>query len=88
LKSVSKILIQWDTDKIVPVYGYGAKINGNISHCFPMFNGEGVHEVDGIMNAYNGIIRNPNIVFSGPTNFAPTIRMMNAIAKNASLLDY
>jgi len=59
LRAVSSILIQWDTDKIVPVYGFGAKFNGNISHCFEMFDNDGVYGVDGIMDSYNATIRNP-----------------------------
>jgi len=44
LWSVSKILLQWDSDKIVPILGFGARINGqsSVNHCFEMFQGQGV----------------------------------------------
>lgn len=43
LYEVSKILLDYDYDKLVPVYGFGAKVglptfntNGLVHHCFPL----------------------------------------------------
>ena len=43
LYEVSKILLDYDYDKLVPVYGFGAKVrmpnfntNGKVHHCFPL----------------------------------------------------
>ena len=35
LISVGNILNYYDSDKQYPVFGFGAKINGQTSHCFP-----------------------------------------------------
>ncbi len=59
LFEVSKILLDYDYDKLVPLYGFGAKFNipnfntnGNVSHCFPL-NGNpmnpDVFQIKGIM---------------------------------------
>jgi hypothetical protein len=43
LYEVSKILLDYDYDKLVPVYGFGAKVSmptfntqGKVHHCFPL----------------------------------------------------
>lgn len=43
LYEVSRILLDYDYDKLVPVYGFGAKVNmptfntyGKVHHCFPL----------------------------------------------------
>ena len=47
LYEVSKILLDYDYDKLVPVYGFGAKVNmptfntyGKVHHCFPLNGNE------------------------------------------------
>ena len=47
LYEVSKILLHYDYDKLVPVYGFGSKINmptlntnGKVHHCFPLNGNE------------------------------------------------
>lgn len=46
LYEVSKILLDYDFDKLVPLYGFGAKVNmptyqtnRKVHHCFPL-NGQ------------------------------------------------
>ena len=78
IKFVGDILLNYDTDKMVPVYGFGAKkiINGvpenSANHCFPLtgdWEDTEVLGVAGIMSLYNMAIH--NLRFSGPTFFAP-----------------
>eukprot|EP00801_Mesodinium_rubrum_P002589 Mrub_02589.p1 GENE.Mrub_02589~~Mrub_02589.p1 ORF type:complete len:535 (-),score=52.82 Mrub_02589:67-1443(-) len=90
ISTVSPILIQWDTDKIIPVYGFGAKYpNSNTTnHCFPMFTGDGVYELQGILQSYTYHLSNNILNFSGPTNFAPTLKMLNLKAKECKDTDY
>ena len=46
--SVGEVLLEYDEDKKVPLYGFGAKINRQISHCFPL-NGNAFNpEVSGL----------------------------------------
>ena len=62
LYEVSKILLDYDYDKLVPVYGFGAKVNmpnfntnGKVLHCFPLNGNEdnsNVFQVEGLMRAY------------------------------------
>ena len=37
IKSVGSVLAPYDTDQLIPVYGFGARMpDGQVSHCFPL----------------------------------------------------
>jgi hypothetical protein len=58
--------MDYDEDKQVPLYGFGARVNlpnyrgyGNVSHCFPLNGNEAnpnVYHVNGIMFGYRHVI--------------------------------
>ncbi|KAI9144384.1 Copine-domain-containing protein [Paraphysoderma sedebokerense] len=84
---VGNVIMPYDADKNFPVFGFGAKFpTSEIAyHDFHVnFNPKNpeVTGVDGIMAAYQNCIR--NVQLYGPTNFAPVIRKMSAIARLAS----
>ncbi|KAG0251739.1 Copine-9 [Mortierella polycephala] len=83
IRRVGGILQCYDTDNKIPVYGFGARINGQVSHAFPL-NGDyvnpEVHGVDGILAAYWHALTFAELY--GPTNFAPIIREVAGIAKH------
>ncbi len=44
IRSVGSILAPYDSDQLIPVFGFGARLppNGEVSHCFPLnFNPQG-----------------------------------------------
>jgi hypothetical protein len=56
-----------------PVYGFGAKVDGTVRHCFPLTFNESqpeVHGVDGILAAYHASF--PRLLLSGPTVYCYT----------------
>ncbi|CAG8470176.1 2681_t:CDS:10 [Funneliformis caledonium] len=59
IRSVGKILEGYDYDRMFPVYGFGAKFNGVLSHAHPLNN-----------NFSNAI---HSVELYGPTNFSPII---------------
>jgi len=86
IRSVGDILMAYDSDGRIPLYGFGAKMPDNsVSHCFHI-NGRREPEVGGIDEALicysnsfnNGVIK----TLYGPTNFAPIIRVAGEIAKD------
>ena len=86
LSAVSEILLNYDSDKLVPLYGFGGTIKGSTSHCFALnFNEENpsVCGLEGIMNAYKGAISTVHL--SGPTHFAPVISAAVTSAEQASV---
>ncbi|RIA95184.1 Copine-domain-containing protein [Glomus cerebriforme] len=74
IRSIGTILEQYDSDKKIPVYGFGAKFRRNVSHAYPLnhnFEDPEVLGVDGIMAVYKQTI--DNVELYGPTNFSPII---------------
>jgi len=92
IHSVCDILMEYDTDKMVPAFGFGAQLPLRASalgspravpvtsHCFHL-NGQPdphVHDVRGILDAYALAVS--SVRFSGPTYFADIIRRATAAA--------
>lgn len=86
--SVGRILEDYDTDKMIPVYGFGAEKDGQVSHCFPLtFNEEEdeVFGVEGIMTIYENALKKVNL--SGPTYFKNILNHAKDLATKASTRD-
>ncbi|KAJ0064693.1 hypothetical protein NL108_011776, partial [Boleophthalmus pectinirostris] len=76
LKAVGEIIQDYDSDKLFPAYGFGAKLppDGKISHAFPL-NGDSENPncvgIEGVLESYFQSLR--TVQLYGPTNFAPVI---------------
>lgn len=92
ISAVGEILLNYDYDKQVPVYGFGGKpkyshfFSSVALHCFPC-NGNPqnpeVFGLEGIEMVYNQILR--NVELAGPTLFAPLIKetmKLSEVCKN------
>lgn len=56
IQAVGRVVEEYDTDKLFPVFGFGARVRqpdgqfSPVQHCFPVYGGGGeVRGVDGIM---------------------------------------
>ncbi|XP_043302481.1 copine-8 [Cervus elaphus] len=84
LKAVGEIVQDYDSDKMFPALGFGAKLppDGRISHEFAL-NGNPQNPycagIDGVMEAYYRSLK--SVQLYGPTNFAPVI---NHVARYAA----
>uniref|UniRef100_A0AAQ4NRC8 Copine 8 n=1 Tax=Gasterosteus aculeatus aculeatus TaxID=481459 RepID=A0AAQ4NRC8_GASAC len=84
LKAVGEIIQDYDSDKMFPALGFGAKLppDGRISHEFAL-NGNPQNPyctgIDGVMEAYYQSLK--SVQLYGPTNFSPII---NHVARYAS----
>ncbi|KAM8938433.1 copine-5 isoform 3-T3 [Lycaon pictus] len=76
LTAVGEIIQHYDSDKMFPALGFGAKLppDGRVSHEFPL-NGNQENPsccgIDGILEAYHHSLR--TVQLYGPTNFAPVV---------------
>lgn len=74
IRAVGSVLEHYDTDKLIPAWGFGGKLNGQVRHCFPLNGNESNPEVQGmmgIMQAYHESIR--RYTLCGPTLFSEII---------------
>ena len=85
IRSVGNILQYYDSDKQIPVLGFGATVppsTNRASHCFALngdiFNPE-VDGLEGVIAAYKNALTGVNLY--GPTNFSPIIEMVNDMAE-------
>ncbi|KAL5014050.1 hypothetical protein ScPMuIL_008320 [Solemya velum] len=83
IQSVGEIIQDYDSDKLFPVLGFGARLRDNtVSHEFPLtFNSSNPYcqGISGVLQAYYNALQ--NVQLYGPTNFAPVI---NHVARFAS----
>jgi hypothetical protein len=81
IRAVGEILCPYDFDQLFPVFGFGAKIQGQVQHCFPLtFNASApcVQGLEGILGAYRHAIQ--QVELSGPTLFSHVIRWSMRLA--------
>eukprot|EP00388_Colpodella_angusta_P041808 GDKK01054321.1.p1 GENE.GDKK01054321.1~~GDKK01054321.1.p1 ORF type:complete len:244 (-),score=19.89 GDKK01054321.1:137-868(-) len=83
MMSVGDILMEYDTDKQIPVFGFGASVNRVTTHFFNvnMQSDPYVSGIQGALNVYGAFL--PTCILSGPTNFAPTILSVTAGARQS-----
>jgi len=85
IQSVGQIIEDYDSDKLFPVIGFGARIppSGQVSHEFYV-NGHPSNpyceRISGVLAAYKSCIS--TVQLYGPTNFSPTINHVSKIARN------
>ncbi|XP_034434754.1 copine-8 isoform X1 [Hippoglossus hippoglossus] len=84
LKAVGEIIQDYDSDKMFPALGFGAKLppDGRVSHEFAL-NGNPQNPycagIEGVMEAYYQSLK--SVQLYGPTNFSPVI---NHVARYAA----
>jgi hypothetical protein len=81
LHEVCNIVLDYDNDKLVPTFGFGAKVNmpsfntgGKVHHCFPLNGSDSnpnLFQLAGIIEEYRKVL--PYLSFGGPTFFAPLL---------------
>lgn len=83
LRAVGEIIQDYDSDKLFPALGFGAKVppHGQVSHEI-FLNGHPTNPycqgIDGVMQAYYRTLQ--AVQLYGPTNFAPVINHVARIA--------
>lgn len=81
LFSVGKICEDYDSDKLMPAYGFGARMSGKVYHDFNlnMQQNPDCFGVMGIFDAYQRFL--PHAELYGPTYFSPVIKLVTKIAQ-------
>ena len=80
IMAVGNILLDYDYDKMIPAFGFGAKTNfpqlhsNTTTHCFPLSGRNDILQaagIDGLMSMYANSLT--QVSLSGPTYFGPII---------------
>lgn len=89
IKKICEIVSYYDSDSVIPVYGFGAKLPpyyNSVSHCFAlngnMFDPE-IDGVDEICKYYKKKIK--KIQFHGPSAMAPLIRFVTEMTSHQKI---
>ncbi|XP_042262099.1 copine-9-like isoform X2 [Thunnus thynnus] len=87
LKAVGEIIQDYDSDKLFPAYGFGAKLppDGKISHAFPLnsnIENPNCVGIEGVLESYFQSLR--SVQLYGPTNFAPVIQQVARCAEEVT----
>ena len=85
--AVGSILAKYDSDQRFPVWGFGAKNNNVVRHCFQCGTEVEVEGVQGIMDAYRGVFRTP-LTMSYPTKFTEVISTAASYARHEQVRKY
>lgn len=80
IASIVSILAKYDSDEMFPVYGFGAKYDGVVRHCFQCGGASEHHGVAGVLEAYKAVFRS-GLIMSAPTVFTEVIRTAASHAK-------
>jgi hypothetical protein len=72
IAAIVSVLEKYDSDQQFPVYGFGAKYNGVVNHCFPCGRTPEVRGVAGILEAYRQVF-STGLIMSSPTVFTEVI---------------
>jgi hypothetical protein len=91
LKKVMEILLPYDKDQQIPLFGFGGIPNGmnEVSHCFPLNGDNDKPEVEGgvspMLELYSRTL--PDIGLSGPTYFRPLLKHFQEILEKGKKLE-
>jgi len=78
IASVASIIAKYDSDNKFPVWGFGAKYNGEMQNCFQI--GEEAVGVEGVISSYRDVFRT-DLAMSGPSVMHKVIEVAASQAK-------
>ena len=83
LFSVGEILINYDSTKMIDMFGFGGKVQGIVNHCFHMNFSQDprVPGIQGLMSTYRNSLM--SVELNGPTLFSHLIK--NAVSRAESV---
>jgi hypothetical protein len=82
ISAIVSILAKYDSDQLFPVYGFGAKYDGVVRHCFQCGGAPQHKGVAGVLQAYKSVFQS-GLTMSGPTVFGDVITTAAAHARQA-----
>jgi Copine len=82
IAAIVSILAKFDSDQKFPVYGFGAKYDGEVRHCFQCGPTEEANGVQGVLDAYRAVFAS-GLIMSGPTDITELLQTAAARAQSS-----
>ena len=85
ITQVGQIMVNYDADRMIPAYGFGAIYKGQFQNKFAINGDEEKPQNkswEGVLEAYTNIIK--SVELYGPTNFSPIIHQVIQHARDSS----
>lgn len=79
--AVGSILAKYDSDQKFPVWGFGAKYDGELRNCFQCGEEVEVEGIQGILEAYRGVFRT-DLTMASPTDIIEVVDTAAAYARH------
>lgn len=80
--AIGSLLADFDTDKMFPVWGFGAKYSGQVYHLFQCGPAAEVSGIKGVLDAYHQTFKS-GLVMSSPTVITEVLQTAAAFARSA-----
>ena len=84
IQSCLRIISSYNTEQLYPTFGFGAKINNVVNHCFNLNQSmydPNIKSVEGVMNCYREYLS--IVKLWTPTHFAPLVNQTNDIVRDS-----
>jgi len=81
ISAVGTILLDYDSNKKIPVWGFGAKYEGIIRHCFQCGEKAAVDGVNEILEAYRQTFQS-GLTMSRPTDITEVLKNASILSRN------
>jgi len=85
--AICSILARYDSDIMFPVYGFGAKYDGEVNHCFQCGEEEEAAGVEGILEAYKHTFQT-GLIMSSPTVVTSVLQKAAEVAIKGQMAAY
>ena len=79
--NIGSVLSRYDNHGLIPTWGFGAKKDSMVLHCFPCGDEVAVKGVQGVLNAYRQVFRT-SLTMSYPTDLTEVINAASRYAQH------
>lgn len=82
IRRIGEVLIEYDTDKDIPLFGFGGQFDGenDVSHCYRLKARHDIHGLEKALDSYKHALS--TVVLNGPTLFQEVIENAMIMAQS------
>jgi len=85
ISGIGNVLMNFNGEQQVPVWGFGAKYGGSVRHCFQCGSSAKANGIEGVLQSYRQTFGS-GLIMSGPTVFSEVIFNAASYAKKSQVI--